>query len=189
MKIHKVTLIAILIVICAFSITTRSEELDGAPEGFAKLYLTTCMQNINDFEALRTRLINNKLPKFPPEQATLFLQGQSGDAWPVPHQGQMGNFVLTLPIDKSFCAIHVRRANQTEVEQLFIRLVAKAPSPLVSERRKDEQSETTVNGKTRIISYTWSLPQANRKMLFMLTTASSENAQLQVLGSASMISE
>lgn len=188
MSIRRVTWTAAL-TIFAFSITGHAEEIDGKAEGFAKLYLTTCMQNINNLEALRTRLINNKLPKFPPEQAALFLQGQAGDAWPVPHQGQLGNFVLTLPAGKNLCTIHARRANQAEVEQQFIKLVAKAPPPLVSEPRNDEQAETAANGKTHTISYTWSLPSANRKMLFMLTTASSENAQLQALGSASMISE
>ena len=172
-----------------FNITGHTEGIDNKANAFANLYLKLCMKNINDFESLRTQLTNNKLSKFPPEQAALFLRGQQGDAWPIPHQGKLGNFVLVLPSDKRFCAIHARRADQTEVEQQFTRLVSKAPPPLVSELKKEEEVETSKNGRTHTISYAWSLPQANRKILFTLTTASSENASLQALGSTAIITE
>jgi hypothetical protein len=173
----------------AFSFSAHAEETDGRTELFAKLYLNLCMKNINNLEALRTQLTTNKLPKFPPEQAKHFLDGKEGDAWPVPYQGELGNFVVALPARKNFCEVYVRRANQADVERLFIKLVAKAPAPLISEIKRDALAETAANGKTHTISYTWSLPQATRKMLFTLTTASAENAQLQVLASAAMITD
>lgn len=187
--VSRVFLLSVALGVLQFTSASRSEGIDAKADAFANLFLTTCMRNINDVEALRNKLITNQLPKFPPEQARLFLQGQLGDAWPVPQQGQLGNFVLALPSGKSFCTLLARRANATEVERNFIALVSKAPTPMMSERGSDDQSETIANGKTRTISYTWTLPQANKKMLFMLTTSSSESAQLQALGSASIISE
>ncbi|MFC1542335.1 hypothetical protein ACFL4M_00415 [Pseudomonadota bacterium] len=178
-----------VLVIFAFSTVSHAEEIDGRTEPFTNLYLKLCMKNLNDFEALRTQLTNNKLPRFPPVQAALFLKGHRGDAWPVPYQGQQGNFVLALPSDKNFCAIHARRVNQAEVERQFIKLVSKAPPPLISELKNKEVSENSTNGMMRTISYAWSLPQAKRKMLFTLTTASSKNANLQALGSVAMIFE
>jgi hypothetical protein len=182
-------LAAMALTLSMFNGASQAQTTDGNADAFAKMFLTTCMQYLNNLEGFRTTLKNNNLPKFPPEQAALFLQNQPGDAWPIPHQGQMGNFVLSLPTGKNVCFIHVRRANQNDAERLFKNLVANAPSPLVSEPKKEEQVETAANGKARTIAYTWSLPQANRKMLFMLTTTAFENAQIQVLASASMVSE
>lgn len=169
----------------ALSCNSHAEEADGNSQFFTKLYVSLCMKNINDFEALRAQLVTNKLPKLPPEQAKHFLNGKEGDAWPVPYQGQMGNFVLALPV--GLCGVYVRRANQADIERQFMKLVAKAPPPLIAEMNVDNWAETVVNGKTHTISYTWSLPQATRKMMFTLTTANSENAELQVFASAAIV--
>jgi len=186
--IHTSILAAILLAF-AFCGTVHAEEIDGRAEYFSSLYLKLCMKNIDSLGALRTQLTNNKLPKFPPEQAAHFLNNKDGDAWPVPYQEQQGNFVLTLPAGDSFYSVLVRRANQADVERQFIKLVATAPPPLVSEMRTDEHSETPTNGRTHTISYLWSLPQATKKMMFTLTTAYSENAQLQVVASTTIIKD
>ncbi|WP_407928102.1 NMCC_0638 family (lipo)protein [Collimonas humicola] len=47
----------------------------------------------------------------------------------------------------------------------------------------------TANGKTHTISYVWSLPQVAKKMMFTLTTAYSENVQIQVMASTANISD
>jgi hypothetical protein len=172
-----------------FSFNSYAEETDGGAEFFANLYLGSCMKNIHNFEVLPTQLITNNLPKFPSEQAAHFLNGLKGDAWPVPHQGQLGNFVLSLPAGIPFCEVYVRRANQADVERQFIKLVGNAPAPLVAELKIDQQAETVPNGKTHTLSYTWSVPHASRKMMFTLPTANSENAQLQVSASAFMVTE
>ena len=39
------------------------------------------------------------------------------------------------------------------------------------------------------ISYVWSLPQVTKKMMFTLTTAYSENAQIQVMASTAVIND
>lgn len=167
----------------------QAAEPSGTDNAFADLYLSTCMQNLSHLDALRARLIANKLPKFPAEQAAHFLMGQEGDAWPIPAQGQMGNFVLSLPSQQNACTVFARRANQMDVERQFIALVAQAPAPLVSERKPDRAAESGPNGEKHTIAYTWSMPGATRKMLFILTTASSESAPMQALASAAVISD
>ncbi|NTV10578.1 MAG: hypothetical protein HGA47_07365 [Zoogloea sp.] len=169
--------------------TCYADGPDSKANYFSNLYASLCMKNLNDLEALRTSLVGKGLPRFPPEQAGLFLRGNAGDAWPVPFDGTTGNFVVALFSDKSFCAVYARRATQADVERQFVQLVGTAPAPLVSEVKQDATANTGRNGKTHTISYTWSLPQAHRKMLFTLTTANSEDAQLQAMASAAMINE
>ncbi|WP_426110919.1 NMCC_0638 family (lipo)protein [Pseudomonas sp. DSP3-2-2] len=109
------------------------------------------------------------------------------DAWPVPDK--YGTFVLALPGGKNFCAVHVRKANTETATKLFTALVANAPAALIVRQVKNEQAKTASNGQIQTVSYEWSVPNATRKMLFTLTTASSESAQLQVLGSAAIIDQ
>jgi hypothetical protein len=80
----------------------------------------------------------------------------------------------------------MRRANAADIEHAFIGLVGKVPAPLVAEKREDRWADTAANGRTHTISYSWSVPQASRKMTFTLTTASAENAALQVLATSAM---
>jgi hypothetical protein len=83
--------------------------------------------------------------------------------------------------------VHGRRADPASAEKMFARLVASAPAPLVSKQVRNERAKTVANGPTHTLSYEWSVPNATRKMLFTLTTASSDTAQLQVLGSAAIV--
>ncbi|MDO8931864.1 MAG: hypothetical protein Q7U97_05680, partial [Rhodocyclaceae bacterium] len=129
------------------------------------------------------------VPKFPPAQAAHFLEGNEGDAWSVPSKEYAGNFVLTLWAKKNFCALFGRRASPQDTEKLFVQLVEKAPQPFVSERKEDTWAEAAPNGKRHTISYVWSMPDAKRKFLFTLTTADSDNADLQALASAAIMSE
>ncbi|MBR7800116.1 hypothetical protein KDM90_08905 [Undibacterium sp. FT137W] len=127
------------------------------------------------------------MPKLPPEKAAMFLAGNPGDAWPVPDKH--GTFVLALPSGKNLCVVHVRRANTEAVKKLFAGLVLNAPSPLVAKQVRNEQAQTIANGQTQTVAYEWSVPNAPRKMLFTLTTAASNTAQLQVLASAAIIGQ
>ncbi len=167
-----------------------ADEVDAKANAFAKHYADICLRNLPDLEALRARLIANNIPKFPPEQAGLFLRGSEGDIWPVPSQAHQGNFVMALRSGKNFCAIYGRRASQNDVEKLFVQLVGKAPPPFVSERMEDKTVEAGANRvRGHVISYTWSMPNAKRKFLFMLSTSDSEDADIQALASASTIAE
>lgn len=73
--------------------------------------------------------------------------------------------------------------------KLFTEMVANPPTPFTSTLVKNEQTQSPANGQIQTLSYEWSVPSTTRKMLFTLTTATSESAQLQVLGSAALISQ
>lgn len=85
--------------------------------------------------------------------------------------------------------VHVRRANTEAAKQLFADLVASAPAPLIAKKVRDEQAQTTANGQTQTLAYEWSIPDVSRKMLFTITTAASDTAQLQVFATAAIIEE
>ena len=178
-------LIATILMLGLASNVCFASEGEDQANSFANIYASLCLKNLTNLEALREKL--KPMPKLPPEKAAMFLAGNPGDAWPVPDKH--GTFVLALPSGKNLCAVHVRRANTEAAKNLFTSLVANAPSPLIAKQVKNEQAQTAVNGQTQTISYEWSVPNAARKMLFTLTTASSDAAQLQVLGSAAIISQ
>jgi hypothetical protein len=160
---------------------------DENAEGFLNLYVELCVRHFGDLEEFRARLLKDKVPKLPDEDAKLFLSGMAGDAWPVPYKGKMGNYVLALPAGKNLCLLHAHRANAAVVEKGFVDIVADAPSPMVAQRgaSRDELSADKI--KMRTVSSTWAPPGARRKMEFMLTTTVSNKAELQALGSVAMI--
>ncbi|HEY8095271.1 MAG TPA: hypothetical protein VIE65_04150 [Methylobacter sp.] len=177
--------VAVILMLGLTSNVCLAGEGEDQANSFANIYASLCLKNLSNLEALREKL--KRMPKLPPEKAAIFLAGNPGDAWPVPDKH--GMFVLALPSGKNLCAVHVRRANTEAAMKLFTGLVANAPSPLIAKQVRNEQAQTTANGQTQTISYEWSVPNAERKMLFTLTTASSENAQLQVLGSAAIVGQ
>jgi hypothetical protein len=175
---------ALLILSLALNECLASEGDDQA-NAFARIYASLCLKNLQNLEGLREKL--KPMPALPPDKAALFLGGYQGDAWPVPDK--YGTFVLALPRGKNFCAVHVRKADTETAARLFTAMVSNAPAPLTVNQVKNEQGKTAANGLTQTVSYEWSVPNATRKMLFTLTTASSESAQLQVLGSAAIIDQ
>jgi hypothetical protein len=162
-----------------------ASEGDDQANSFAKIYTALCLQNLPDLEGLRQKLA--PMPKLPAEKAALFLGGAPGDAWPVPDKH--GTFVLALPSGKNLCAVHARRANVDVANILLQKLVANAPAPFTSNMVMNEDKQTVANGITHTVSHEWSIPNGAQKMLFTLTTAAAETAQLQVLGSAAIVSQ
>jgi len=171
------------------SFESYSQQINNQAEYFSNMYLSLCMKNINNFEALRNQLIEKKLPELPHDQAKYFLFGVDGDAWPIPYQEKLGNFVLSLPKGKNICGLFMRQGNSNEIEASFIKLVSNAPKPLTSNLKLDENKDSATSGKTHTVSYTWSSPNATKKMLFTLTTDSSPTAELQAFASATIISD
>jgi len=139
--------------------------------------------DLSDLDALRSKL--KDLPSLPAEKASFFLQGKSGSAWPVPDKS--GVFIVAIPDNQNFCAVYARRVSAEAAEQRFIRTTETAPAPLVSRKTGDERRQTPKNGPTRTVSYEWSVPQAPLRMLFTLTTATGEDADLQGLASAAIV--
>ena len=178
-------LVAALLLLGLTSNSCFADEGENQANAFANIYASLCLKNLSNLEALREKL--KLMPKLPPEKAALFLAGNPGDVWPVPDKH--GTFVLALPTGKNFCAVHARRASTEAAKQLFAALVANAQSPLVAKQVRNERAQTSANGETQTVSYEWSVPNASRKMLFTLTTAASETAQLQVLGSAAIVGQ
>ncbi|MDP1663651.1 MAG: hypothetical protein Q8L79_00885 [Methylobacter sp.] len=175
--------IILILLFVAISNTCIASDADNQAESFANIYVSLCMKNLSDLEGLRVKLKN--MPKLPPEKTVQFLSGSPGDAWPV--HDKYGAFVLALPNNKNICMVYARRADTGKAEKMFIGLVGSPLAPFVSRLAKDERAQTGGNGPTHTISYEWSVPNAARKMLFTLTTANSDNAQLQALGSAAII--
>lgn len=177
--------IATVMLSFVFGISAAATKGEVQASSFIRLYSSLCLKHVNNLEALRAKL--TPMPKLPPEKAEHFLAGQAGDVWPVPDKS--GTFVLALLKGKSFCAVYARRADTGAVEQKFSAVVASAPSPLVAKQVANEHAQTSANGQTHTVAYEWSVPDAHRKMLFTLTTASSAAAQIQAMGSAAIISE
>lgn len=153
-------------------------------ESFLNIYSTTCAKYLPNLDELRDKL--KDLPQLTDVQAKQFLKGHSGSAWPVPDDH--GTFVLTLLEEKSMCAVYANKANSQVVEKQFSNMFASAPSPLTSNER-DNSKQTTISGERTTLSYEWAQQGAQRKMLFMLTTDSSADADVQALFTASMIQE
>ena len=95
--------------------------------------------------------------------------------------------MLTIHSSKNFCAVHAHRASTETAIKRFTSLVADAPYPLIATQVKNEQTQDVVNGPVQTVSYEWSTPGAPLKLLFTLSTAPSDSAELQVLGSAAVI--
>jgi hypothetical protein len=177
--------VAVLFALSFLSSICVASDGENQANSFANIYLSLCLKHLFNLEGLRDKL--KPLPKLPPEKASMFLAGNPGDAWTVPDN--RGTFVLALPAGKNSCAVLARRADTETAKRLFAGLVANAPAPLIAKQVLNEQSQTASNGQTQTVSYEWSVPNASQKMLFTITTAPSETAQLQVLGSAAVVGQ
>lgn len=179
-------LAVVMVVLCFFSgISIAATPGEEQASSFISLYSSLCLKHVNNLDALRDKL--RPMPKLPPEKAEHFLTGRAGDVWPVPDK--QGTFVLALLKGGNFCAVYGRRADTEAVEQKFSAIVATAPSPLVAKQVANKHVQTSANGQTHTVAYEWSIPNAHRKMLFTLTTASSATAQIQAMGSAAIVNE
>lgn len=150
---------------------------------FERLYASQCWQHLHNLGELRQKLAS--APRLPPEKAALFLNGKPGDAWPIPTDE--GHFVLALPEGGNFCAVFARRADTRLVKESFVDLVAEAPAPLLSRKVRDERRMTRPNGETHTVAYEWYAPDAPVAMWFTLSTAPREDASIQALGSAALV--
>lgn len=152
-----------------------------------KVYMSFCLKHFDDYGALRSDLIAQGLPRLPPEQAAHFLQGRKGDAWPVPYQGQFGQFVLVLPADNNVCAVMARRADPVATDHWFSRLAATAPEPLEVKQVQDRNERTPLNGDARTRAWRWGTPGAEQALQLTLTTARDEGAAIQAMVSLAVL--
>ncbi|QYD72955.1 hypothetical protein KZJ38_25075 [Paraburkholderia edwinii] len=181
--------IALKVAICCVVFVRASlafAQADDA-EFFTSLYTSLCEKSVHNTEALHSKLIEKKLPEFPTSQAALFLDGFEGHAYPIPHNGQMGNFVLSLPTGKNICLVFARRLDVQTTQTLFAQMAGNPPVGTVAERQPDVDQETGPNGKTHTVSFIWTPKGGGEKILLMQTTASSPTAMLQAMTSVSVV--
>ena len=164
-----------------------ASNADPNGDGFLNLYVELCVKRIGEIDAFHDKLLREKVPKLQPDSAKAFLSGMEGDAWPVPYQGKMGNFVLVLPAQKNLCMLYARRTDTAAVEQGFDAMVAKAPEPMIATRGTQTHAGPRAPGETRTVSTSWAPPGSERRMQFILTTNSSPDAQVQAFGSVAIV--
>lgn len=176
---------AVLLMLSLASTGCLASEREDQANAFTRIYASLCLKNLHSLEALREQL--KRIPALPPDMAAPFLTGKPGEAWHVPDKH--GTFVLALLSGKNFCAVFARRADTETVIKAFTAWVTHPPAPLTAKQVRNEQAHTRKNGTNHTVAYEWSVPDATKKMLFTLTTAASETAELQVLGSAAVIGQ
>ncbi len=174
---------AVLSLLCLLPVEAQAEERAAFLQ---KVYLSFCMKHFDDYAALRHELIAQQLPKLPPQQAQHFLQGREGDAWPIPYQGQFGQYVLSLPEGDNLCAVMARRSDVVATRQWFTELASQAPAPLQSHKLEDKRAQTPLNGEALTQSWQWATEHAPRRLMLTLTTASDPEAAIQAMVSLSL---
>ena len=183
----KISVLATVLAAYLCTPSLASAQSDDSAEFFSSFYWSVCKTNARNTDLLRAKLKATQLPELPAENAKHFLAGADGDAWPVAHNGVIGNIVLALPTGKNLCAVYARRADVQTIETLFDQFGENPPAPIISDKQHDVYAATVPNGKTHTMSYIWTTPGDHRKLLFMLTTAESATAELQAMGTVSVI--
>ncbi len=163
-----------------------SAQADERAAFLQKAYLSFCMKHFDDYGALRGMLIAQQLPKLPPQQAQHFLQGREGDAWPIPYQGQFGQYVLVLPEGDNLCAVMARRSDAAATRRWFTELASQAPAPLQTTKLSEQATQTPLSGDALTQSWQWATEHAPRRLLLMLTTAREPEAAIQAMVSLSL---
>jgi len=174
---------AVLSLLCLLPAAAQADERAAFLQ---KVYLSFCMKHFDDYAALRSELIAQQLPKLPPQQAQHFLQGREGDAWPIPYQGQFGQYVLALPAGDNLCAVMARRSDANATRQWFGVLASQAPTPLQAAKVNEHSTQTPLNGEALTESWQWATENAPRRLLLTLTTAKDPGAAIQAMVSLSL---
>lgn len=170
-------------IIAAALVTTHVSVIaDPASDAFIDIYTSICLKHLNNLDALRNKLEN--LPKLPPEKAKPFLSLGDGSAWPVPDKN--GLFVLAIPNSKNACTVFARRLNSIDAEKRFTEIVSTAPLPFQSSKKMEEIKQNEKNGTETRLAYEWGLGKEPRKLIFMLSTATAETADLQGMATVSI---
>jgi hypothetical protein len=157
---------------------------EGQANVFSENYSSLCVKHAGNFEALRDQF--KRSAKLSPEKASTFLSGKAGDAWSV-EASSKGAVVLAIPDDKSTCALHVQGVDAKSAQKQFTQLVGKAPYPLLAKRVRGESAREASKGGVQTVSYQWSAPNSTKKMVFTLTTNTSEKTSSQAQGSVQVL--
>lgn len=170
---------AVLLLSIISGISQAATEGESQANSFSNIYAAFCLKYLNNFEELRAKL---KLihPQLPHDKAMYFLEKKLGDAWSVSDKN--GAFVVVLPSEEQSCLVYGEKTDAELVKRKFIDFFTMLLAPLNAVQIKSEQVKTAGNTVKKTISYEWSAPNKKQTILFSLTTASSETAQIQILG-------
>lgn len=142
-------------------------SLQQQADAFIRLYNQLCVQHIVQLDTLRQQLQNQ--PPLEPYKAEYFLQGIPGKAWPI--SGMGGTYVIAIPDEVDICSVYALRADTTRIETQFQAIATDAPADMQSSVYKDDYRIVESN-VIHHQSYTWTLPEAPRQILLILSTSS-----------------
>lgn len=151
-----------------------------------KVYMSFCLKHFDDYGALRADLIGQGLPRLPAEQGANFLQGQDGDVWPVPYEGQFGQFVLALPKGDRECNVMARYADLELTKRWFSILAGTAPEPLEVKQGETVATRTPLTGPAHRHDWRWIAAGAEQGLRLTLVTADDPKAAIQVWASLAL---
>lgn len=153
------------------------------PDSINDLFAGTCMKHFYSQDNLRKAMVDLGAPEAPPEKAEFFLGGNPGKAWFV--MAPSTAYVVALR-DDGVCAVFAQRADIEQVRVGFSSLVGTAPEPLLA-AAQDSTGLGPNDAHTRTVAYSWSRPQDQDELLFVLTTSSRDDATAQAMVSMSRV--
>jgi hypothetical protein len=154
-------------------------------QAFNKLYSSVCLKNINDLSKLKNQLKN--VTQMPADDTRKLLKGARGNAWMVPEPS--GAFILAIHEKSPICTIIAHQAEAKSVEAAFLTLVNNPISPLEAKKISATYDKTSANGKAHTTTYEWQAHNGRYKIVFVLSTSTFEKAEMQALGSISLVSD
>ena len=134
------------------ALACHSALADKQAEDFTNLYTNTCIQHLTKLDKLREKL--KDLPPVPKEAADIYLAGQKGGAWIVPHDPE--NYVIAIMKDKNYCAAFAHHIDAAAVEKHYLKTINAAPEGFTTVQREDEHktvdcTTSPTNGNCRTI--------------------------------------
>lgn len=177
------TIGALLLLLSSFNSWAEDGKLQA--KTFSNLYSSVCLKNIHNLGKLKEQLKN--ATQMGAEETHKLLRGAKGNAWVVPDDS--GAYILTLHEKSPICTVIAHHAEAKAVEDAFLNLVNNPIAPLVAKKISDRQDTTKANGKAHTTTYEWQALKGKHKLVFVLSTSTFEQAEVQAFGSISLVSE
>ncbi len=162
-----------------------AEDGKAQAHTFHDLYSSLCLKNIHTLNKLKIDLA--LVPQMTKEQSSRILRGAKGFAWRMP--SETGAFVVSIQEKKPVCTVMAHHADAKTVEELFLKLVNAPIAPMEAKKISSREDKTTANGTAHTLTYEWQAKQGKNKLVFVLSTSSYAKADLQALGSISLVND
>ncbi len=145
------------------------------------LFAVTCMKHFYSREQLKASMNAPGIRVAPQEQSEFFLRRAPGTAWFVPSPST--TYVVALR-DDGVCIVYAQTAEASKVKAGFVDLVGRAPAPMES---REQAGLGPNDDRASTVAYTWSRPQDESELLFVLTTSESPDVTAQAMASMSLV--